>query len=298
MRKPPDIPIDDESDPSSIDMSSLTYLGLWGGAAAVALLMVASATMSETGQRRLATFFGGASMAPQAAAIEGGLTAAGDADIRSRRLADQLRNLSEDRDRLLARVTVLERNYEDVTGIGRRVLRNRRADRRTCGSRTRSAGLSVRRRRSHPAFDRRPLLTKTEFGVDIGGAPSVAALRAAWDRIRRNHIVQLEGLRPVIGVREGQTGQVELRLVVGPIDNAAAAARLCATLANAGLVLPADRPSTGSGWRCADLLRDNRPRRMNSRPLFAPTARQTNWLIALGLVVLGYATICATWRSR
>ena len=49
MRKPPDIPIDDESDPSSIDMSSLTYLGLWGGAAAVALLMVASATMSETG---------------------------------------------------------------------------------------------------------------------------------------------------------------------------------------------------------------------------------------------------------
>ena len=29
---------------------------------------------------------------------------------------------------------------------------------------------------------------------------------------------------------------------------------------------------------------------MNSRPLFSPTARQTNWLIALGLVSLGYAT--------
>ncbi|MET0867457.1 MAG: hypothetical protein ABWY35_05100 [Pseudorhodoplanes sp.] len=28
---------------------------------------------------------------------------------------------------------------------------------------------------------------------------------------------------------------------------------------------------------------------MMSRPLFAPTARQTNWLIAIGLVSLGYA---------
>lgn len=28
---------------------------------------------------------------------------------------------------------------------------------------------------------------------------------------------------------------------------------------------------------------------MMSRPLFAPTARQTNWLIVLGLVALGYA---------
>jgi hypothetical protein len=28
---------------------------------------------------------------------------------------------------------------------------------------------------------------------------------------------------------------------------------------------------------------------MTTRPLFAPTARQTNWLIALGLVSLGYA---------
>jgi hypothetical protein len=28
---------------------------------------------------------------------------------------------------------------------------------------------------------------------------------------------------------------------------------------------------------------------MTSRPLFAPTARQANWLIALGLVSLGYA---------
>ena len=244
MRKPPDIPIDDESDPSSIDMSSLTYLGLWGGAAAVALLMVASATMSETGQRRLATFFGGASMAPQAAAIEGGLTAAGDADIRSRRLADQLRNLSEDRDRLLARVTVLERNYEDATGTVERLAKPR-ADVAPAAP----APVQPASRTAVLAPDSiEGLLTKTEFGVDLGGAPSVAALRAVWDRIRRTHIVQLEGLRPVIGVREGQTGQVELRLVVGPINDAGVAAKLCATLANAGLSC---QPTTFDGQRLA-----------------------------------------------
>lgn len=89
---------------------------------------------------------------------------------------------------------------------------------------------------------------RTEFGVDLGGAPSVAALRNAWERIRRTHGVQLEGLRPVIGIRDGRTGQVELRLVVGPITNAGAAAKLCATLANAGLSC---QPTTFDGQRLA-----------------------------------------------
>ncbi len=92
------------------------------------------------------------------------------------------------------------------------------------------------------------LPARTEFGVDLGGAPSVAALRNAWERIRRTHAVQLEGLRPVIGIRDGRTGQVELRLVVGPITNAAAAAKLCATLAMAGLSC---QPTTFDGQRLA-----------------------------------------------
>ena len=115
-----------------------------------------------------ATFFGGASMAPQAAAIEGGLTAAGDADIRSRRLADQLRNLSEDRDRLLARVTVLERNYEDATGTVGRL--------QTAADVAPAAPAPVQpaSRTAVLAPDSiEGLLTKTEFGVDLGGAPAL-----------------------------------------------------------------------------------------------------------------------------
>lgn len=219
MRKPPDIQIDDESDPSSIDTSNLTYLGLWGGAAALALLMVAAATMSETGQRRLATLFGGAGVTRQAAAMEADPEASGDAGISSRRLAEQLRNLAEDRDRLLVRMTALERNYEDATGSVARLAASPKASRAAV-----AAPDSIE-----------SLLAKTEIGIDLGGAPNVAALRTAWERIRRSHAVQFEGLRPVIGIREGQSGQVELRLVVGPVTNADVAAKLCATLANVGV---------------------------------------------------------------
>ena len=89
---------------------------------------------------------------------------------------------------------------------------------------------------------------RTEFGVDLGGAPNVAALRNTWERVRRTHSSTLEGLRPVIGIRDGRSGQVELRLVVGPISNAANAAKLCATLAMGGLSCQA---TTFDGQRLA-----------------------------------------------
>jgi hypothetical protein len=283
MRKPPDPPIDDESDASPIDMRSLTFLGLWGGAAAAGLLVVAVATHTESGQRRLALAFSGGT-AP-VAAVEERRTTTRDAEIENRRLSDQLRNLSEDRDRLLARMTVLERNYEDVTGsIGR--LANppkpvlpelspqassalQAAPPPADVAPVASAPAMVPERGASPAPARpapqavapqaavpqavapepiEGVSARTEFGVDLGGAPSVAALRNAWERIRRTHGVQLEGLRPVIGIRDGRTGQVELRLVVGPITNAGAAAKLCAALANAGLSC---QPTTFDGQRLA-----------------------------------------------
>jgi hypothetical protein len=280
MRKPPDPPIDDESDASPIDMRSLTFLGLWGGAAAAGLLVVAVATHTESGQRRLALAFSGGT-AP-VAAVEERRTTTRDAEIENRRLSDQLRNLAEDRDRLLARMTVLERNYEDVTGsIGR--LANppkpvlpelsppassapqaAAAPPQAEVSPVASVPAPVPERAASPAPARpapqaaapqavapepiEGVSARTEFGVDLGGAPSVAALRNAWERIRRTHGVQLEGLRPVIGIRDGRTGQVELRLVVGPITNAGAAAKLCATLANAGLSC---QPTTFDGQRLA-----------------------------------------------
>jgi hypothetical protein len=89
---------------------------------------------------------------------------------------------------------------------------------------------------------------KGEFGVDLGGGPTLTSLRTSWERIRRNHANLLDGLRPLIAVRDGRGGQVELRLIVGPIGNAANAAKLCAVLAAAGLSC---QPAMFEGQRLA-----------------------------------------------
>lgn len=78
--------------------------------------------------------------------------------------------------------------------------------------------------------------TRTEFGVDLGGEKTVDGLRARWATLRGNHGSSLDGLRPLINVKEGQkSGTVELRLVAGPVANAAAAARICARLQTSGV---------------------------------------------------------------
>lgn len=71
---------------------------------------------------------------------------------------------------------------------------------------------------------------KTEFAVDLGGANSVNGLRALWRGLAKSH-KELAALRPIIIVKEGAAGYgMQLRLGAGPLADAAAAARLCATL--------------------------------------------------------------------
>jgi hypothetical protein len=70
---------------------------------------------------------------------------------------------------------------------------------------------------------------QTAFGLDLGGADSIGGLRTLWTRLRRTHGAELAALQPVMSVRERRSGNgVQLRLVAGPIRDAAAAAKLCA----------------------------------------------------------------------
>jgi hypothetical protein len=73
---------------------------------------------------------------------------------------------------------------------------------------------------------------RTEFGVDIGGANSVGGLRALWRGLLKSRSnAVLTTLRPIMVIREGSTGLgMQLRLVAGPINDAAAAAKICAGL--------------------------------------------------------------------
>ncbi|MET0969111.1 MAG: hypothetical protein ABWY18_07920 [Tardiphaga sp.] len=76
-------------------------------------------------------------------------------------------------------------------------------------------------------------VARTEFGVDIGGANSVDGLRAIWRGVAKSK--PLDGLRPIMMVKERGTGLgMQLRLIAGPVTDAAAAAKICAALTESG----------------------------------------------------------------
>lgn len=72
------------------------------------------------------------------------------------------------------------------------------------------------------------------FGIDLGSANSINGLRALWRGLVKSHKAQLDGLRPLIAVHERRNGLgLQLRLIAGPIKDAAAVAQICAVLDNA-----------------------------------------------------------------
>ena len=83
-----------------------------------------------------------------------------------------------------------------------------------------------------PATESLPTLSvqRTEFGIDVGGANSVGGLRALWRGLLKSRSnAPLAPLRPIIVIKENNTGLgMQLRLVAGPLTDAAAAAKICA----------------------------------------------------------------------
>jgi hypothetical protein len=72
-----------------------------------------------------------------------------------------------------------------------------------------------------------------DFGVDLGAANSINGLRALWRGLIKSHKTQFDGLRPLLAVHERRNGLgLQLRLIAGPIKDAAAAARICAVLSD------------------------------------------------------------------
>jgi len=72
---------------------------------------------------------------------------------------------------------------------------------------------------------------QTRFAIDLGSANSVDGLRALWRGLSKSN-PEIAALRPIIMIKEGTNGLgMQLRLGAGPLINAAAAAKLCAGLA-------------------------------------------------------------------
>src|SRR5436305_8028239 len=99
---------------TAVRRTQLARLGVWIGLATLAVIVVIFAARTETGIRRIAT-----ALTPEAARTSKAAQLANrppEQEAEQRRLAETVRTLSADRDRLAARLTVLERNLDEVTG--------------------------------------------------------------------------------------------------------------------------------------------------------------------------------------
>jgi hypothetical protein len=255
---------------TAVRKMQLVRLGVWAGVATFAVLLAIVAANTETGIRRIAGLISTEAPAEPvrgARAPNAQLAGRFDAELEARRLNEAVRVLSADRDRLLARVTVLERNLDDVTGSipanppaaatpkvtpalpqippqAAAPAPAPPASTATNPARV-TAGHNTAIGTAGPAES---IATKTEFGIDVGGNVSLDGLRAQWAALKTSQPALFEGLRPVIAIREGGKGAVELRLVAGPLANASAAARLCASLAAVGQIC---QPTVFDGQRLA-----------------------------------------------
>ena len=226
-------------------MRDLARLALWGMSAAGALFVAVVTAATDIGRDRLQV----AIVEVHEALIPSGIKPIQPLDAREgRRLAETVRVLAADRERLLARIDTLEHSIEDVTGSIARAERVAQAtpprepaapppaEAAPAPAAPEDVTSSINPPVEVPLPPPAPANTgKPEFGLDLGSAASLEALRTAWTAALRRHGSLLEGLRPVVQMRERpRPGAPELRLIAGPLANAAAAARLCATMTAVG----------------------------------------------------------------
>ncbi|MCX7314984.1 MAG: hypothetical protein WCG92_16255 [Hyphomicrobiales bacterium] len=242
-------------------LRDLLRVVLWGASAAAMLFVAVLAATTDVGRERL--FVGMAEI--REIVIPSGAKPVRPLDANEgRRLAETVRALTIDRDRLLERIASLEQTIDGVTGSIARVEKAASwatmppvppAQAPPAAAVEPEEVTSSISPPNSPADVPMPppqpgsIVNKTEFGLDLGGANSVEALRTAWTAALRRHGPLLEGLRPVVHMRERpRPNAMEFRLIAGPIGNAASAARLCATITAAGAICA---PALFEGQRLA-----------------------------------------------
>jgi hypothetical protein len=269
----------------------------WGVVAAVSLTLAIFAGSTEAGSDRARH----AALQMREIVLPSGIKPARPLDaVEGRKLAETVRVLAADRERLLARIAALENNIDDMTGSIRRVEKTTRMvpttieqpfspvtalpPRPPAGSQpvlaaappappppVSSTHVLVPVRQAPPPAaapaptplpepappaevvtssvsaqdatvplpEPRPAqaapVTKRQFGLDLGGAPTEEALRLVWTAAIRKHGTLLQTLRPLVVSRDNPRGSSpEYRLIAGPIANAAKAARFCAAITGTG----------------------------------------------------------------
>lgn len=211
-----------------VTMRGLWRLVSWGTAAAACLLIAVLSSRGVVGAQRTAAAMATLKAAAPQAMQPASARPAFDAQAETKRLSNAVRDLASENDELKARIGMVEHSMDDVTGS---IAQQKSAaptppapwpDPGTTEPTTPAAIAAV----ISPAL---PL--PMEYGADIGGAVSIQALRARWAGIRSAHPQLFEGVTPTVTLSPtSPANRPELRLVVGPLNSADAATRLCASL--------------------------------------------------------------------
>jgi hypothetical protein len=177
-------------------------LVVWGSTAATALLIAVLSSRGVIGSQRAAlamTTLGSGAVAVAQPAPTPPQTVARpfDAQAETKKLADAVRDLTTDNDELKSRLAAVEHSVDDVTGS---IARQAKA---TTSAPWPENGPPVPATPAAIAAVVAPALPlPMEYGVDIGSAVSIQALRARWAGIRSAHPQLFDGLAPTIALSE------------------------------------------------------------------------------------------------
>lgn len=212
-----------------VTMQGLSRLVIWGTFAVTAMLIALLAGRGVTGSQRatvaIATINNG--IKPAAAAEATHPTV--DLQAETRRLADTVADLATSERQINARLDAVEQGMTDVTGSIAKQIEQAKSSATLASWPNQPPVPSTPAAIAQVIAPALPL--PIEYGVDIGSALSIQALRARWAGIHSAHRELLQGLLPTVTLRETQkASNPELRLVIGPLQSADAASRLCASL--------------------------------------------------------------------
>jgi hypothetical protein len=245
----------------------LTMAGLWRqagwGLAAIAALFVAVLSTRDDGaMERVGALLASLHLVPTPPAKH-----QFDAEAAARQLAQGVRSLVDDRDRLASRLAALERDMGDMTGsiksqieavkaaksepppwpdeappvpmtpadIAAMVKPVSPAPAPAAAVPAPSAPAAANPLpSSQPAAAlatapaETPAPAGSTYGADIGTATTIKALHARWTWLRTAHPALFEGLQPLVSLKQNpRTNRAELHLIVGPYSNADAAEQFC-----------------------------------------------------------------------
>ncbi len=224
---------------TTFTMRHLWRQAMWGSAAVVALLVAILTSFTDTGSQRVATILSSLNLAPSSSyrSAQAGSQAAKhtlDPETAVRQLAQAVRGLGEDRDRMMTRLASLERNMDDMTGSITQQIEAAKAaaaqapsapwpsesspapaapasvefdGRADCAATGRpSVAVAAEPRdcaaAEQPASDAAAPAPSPAYGADIGNGASIKALRARWAEMRAAHAEIFDGLQPVVKMRD------------------------------------------------------------------------------------------------